>query len=132
MTAYRQGFDPRDNGYMYPHILGSGHKIKILLVIEEHLRYNIIRSGGYFFLKSLQVGFQGRSLQVFFRITGHPYTKIRTVRLGNRFMKIFAIAHLANLSHKAFGMGMPPVVGVKYRSSFMASPRKAITLSIPR
>jgi len=110
-----QRFNTRNNRHIDSHLLTLIHKVKILAVIEEHLRNNIVGTRIYLLFKTENIIFGTYGVAVSFGVSRNADTEVRAVRNAIFGIEKFATIHCRDLTHKVGCVGVSLRVGHKRR-----------------
>ena len=92
----RDGLQAGDDGNGDASLSAEVNKAEELLVVEEHLRHDIVRSSLYLLSEVLNVGLKVGGLEVFLGISSHTDAEVGGKSLFDRRVEICAAIQVAN------------------------------------
>ena len=113
----RNRLEARDDRDMDAHITAGFDEIEILLVIEEHLGGNILRSRFDLGLEVHEVGFEVRRFEVLFGVAGYADAEIRFSSIFDVLFEIDALVEADDLFQQIDGIAM--AIGLWLEGTFI-------------
>lgn len=100
----------------------SVNKIKVMLIVEEHLRHQEFSTGIYLAFEVFEIGFDVGCIGVLFRIASGTSTKVRFRGVGDFLIKVNACIHVLNLVNEVECVFIAAFFGFKVGVAFSVIP----------
>jgi len=107
----RDRLEARDDRHGDARLAAAAHEVEVAAVVEEHLRYDVLRPGVDLLPEVADVARHVAGLEMHFGVAGHADREFRVVALLHFAVHELPAVHRRDLPHEVDGVGVPLRMG---------------------